>query len=528
MKKNIVIYDYEKTNIKNELDECVQRSNFIQNLKARKIRFIFKYRCAKFIVKDFKILSKPIMHSIVLKFISTNGAYFEDEKGNHKNINFRLILCLIKSFIQDFLTKKGMLNRINNKIDELNNKRNASRYLNLEGIPLYLRTDLCFGLVSGGSVGHIAGVLNNLDSFVKKPIFFTSDFIPTTRDDIEKYIILPDGRYWDFKEIPSINYNNIFSEKAKGLVDDKKISLIYQRYSLNNFSGVELAQYYQVPFVLEYNGSEVWIAKNWGKPLKYEELSMQIEMLNLNYADLIVVVSQPMKDELINRGINEDKILVNPNGVNPHNYSPNIDGKKVRERYQLENKIVLGFIGTFGMWHGAEVLAEAFGKLLNEYPQYKEFVRLMMIGDGMTMPMVKRNLERYDIKDYCVLTGNVPQQQGPKHLAACDILISPHVPNSDGTPFFGSPTKLFEYMSMGKGIVASDLDQIGKVLEHRETAFMVDPGNVNSLLEGIKELIDNEELRLYLGKNAREEAVNKHTWNIHTERIIKNLIKKYE
>ena len=56
-----------------------------------------------------------------------------------------------------------------------------------------------------------------------------------------------------------------------------------------------------------------------------------------------------------------------------------------------------------------------------------------------------------------VLTGLVPQEDGPEHLAACDILASPHVPNADGTPFFGSPTKLFEYMAMGKGIVASNL-----------------------------------------------------------------------
>ena len=75
-------------------------------------------------------------------------------------------------------------------------------------------------------------------------------------------------------------------------------------------------------------------------------------------------------------------------------------------------------------------------------------------------------------------------------MAACDLLASPHVPNSDGTPFFGSPTKLFEYMAMGKGIIASDLDQIGEVLEHDHTAWMVKPGDAESLMLGLKTMID--------------------------------------
>ncbi len=56
------------------------------------------------------------------------------------------------------------------------------------------------------------------------------------------------------------------------------------------------------------------------------------------------------------------------------------------------------------------------------------------------------------------------QSEAPTYLAISDIVVSPTVPNPDGSPFFGSPTKLFEYMAMGKPIVASDLDQIGEVL----------------------------------------------------------------
>ena len=192
-------------------------------------------------------------------------------------------------------------------------------------------------------------------------------------------------------------------------------------------------------------------------------------------------------------------------------------------KYNLSDKTVIGFIGTFGNWHGAEVLAEAFGRLLKEYPEYRKSVRLLMIGDGMTMPLVKEALAKYAVGDACILTGRIPQEDGPAHLAACDILASPHVPNPDGTPFFGSPTKLFEYMAMGKGIVASDLDQIGEILKHEKTAWMVKPGDAESLMLGLKRLIDDAALREKLGRAAREEVVAKYTWKEHTRKIMEKL-----
>ena len=68
---------------------------------------------------------------------------------------------------------------------------------------------------------------------------------------------------------------------------------------------------------------------------------------------------------------------------------------------------------------------------------------------------------------------------------ACDILLSPHVPMSDGSEFFGSPTKLFEYMAMGKAIVASRLGQIADVLDDEETALLIEPGDARKLAEAM-------------------------------------------
>src|SRR5262249_15333070 len=86
--------------------------------------------------------------------------------------------------------------------------------------------------------------------------------------------------------------------------------------------------------------------------------------------------------------------------------------------------------------------------------------------------------------------------------------------------FFGSPTKIFEYMAMGKGIVASRLGQIGEVLTNGETALLVEPGDVEALREAIVRLIQDRELREALGAKAREVAEREHTWTHNAQRVL--------
>ena len=303
----------------------------------------------------------------------------------------------------------------------------------------------------------------------------------------------------------------------------RDVSFVYQRYSTNNYAGISIARDRRVPFVLEYNGSEVWVGRHWGSRLRYEKLADRIERLNVMSADLVVVVSRALADQLAEAGVDRARILTNPNGVDPDRYRPDIDGRGVRTACGWDREVVVGFIGTFEPWHGAEILARAFVALRTADPGLSAQVRLLMIGDGATLPSVRRILDERGAAGSTAFTGLVPQERGPEYLAACDILVAPHLPNQDGTPFFGSPTKLFEYMAMGKGIVASDLDQIGEVIEHGRTGWLVQPGSVDALASGLRTLVADAHLRAGLGAAARARALERHTWREHTRRTIEKL-----
>jgi len=393
---------------------------------------------------------------------------------------------------------------------------------------LFLRTDHWFNLGSGGSVGHVRGVVEGLRNLPVDVHVVSTDYLPGVPADDRFHLCEPD--YGIGRNLPSmaeLQYN----DQVVGFIRERWAewapSFIYQRYSMANYAGTVLRSLYQVPYVCEYNGSFPWVIRQWTKRrLVHEGLVTRVELLNLQTADLVIVVSNGLRDELVGRGVSPERILVNPNGVDPDRYSPTINGSPVRRRYGLEKRLVIGFIGTFGPWHGAEVLAEAFARLLFFSPAYRDRARLLLIGEGPTLEATRERLRQAGALDSVVFTGRVPQDEGPAHLAACDILASPHVPNPDGSPFFGSPTKLFEYMAMGRGIVASRIEQVAEVLKHDSTAWLVPPADPEALAEGLRVLVDDPERRGRLGSAARVEVIARYTWREHTRRIIDKLMER--
>lgn len=390
---------------------------------------------------------------------------------------------------------------------------------------LYLRMDHLFDLQSGGSVAHTAGVINAMREMVPRLTVLSTDRLALVPEDENFHVLTPSYDLGgNVPLLPNLTYTSdvIRWWRAAHL---PRPGFIYGRYSLGNYAGPELRRLLKVPYVCEYNGSAIWITRNWGDGrLRFERVLQTIEDANLLAADVIIAVSEASRAELIERGYPADRILVNPNGVDPEIYAPGVSGAEVRARAGIAtDEIVIGFIGTFGRWHGTQTLATAFGLLLQHRPDLRSRVRLLLVGEGPMMEETRRILAHHEAADRVIFTGLVPQAQGPAHLAACDILASPHVANGDNSRFFGSPTKLFEYMAMGRAIVASDLEQVGEVLSHNETAWLVRPGDPQALAKALEALISSAGLRDRLGRAARKQAVSQHTWHQHTRRIVERL-----
>lgn len=413
---------------------------------------------------------------------------------------------------------------------------------------IYLRTDICFlQHIYGGSVGHTLGILH---AFYKKgyDIFIFSSQMKKTlyqlynRNFYQLHSPLFFYFRWKFQylgwRLESFFSSFFFFLQIVFLVQKWDFSFIYQRYSILNCTGVLLSWYKKIPLILEYNGSEaywfdipdtdVWY-RRW---FRFRWLSYAVEHFNIKNAHTIVVVSQALKDELVLRGLIEQKILVNPNGVNQE-YFESIGMTQKRNELRALHSIkddmfVFGFIGTFGHWHGIELLEYIIPKVCD----VNKSIVFFLIGDGSLKMQAEERLYKYVQEGRVIFTGAIDQHQAPEFLSVCDAFVCPTQPNKDGTRFFGSPTKLFEYMSMAKPVIASHLEQLAEVIYPALTTF-----ETNTIIDQVGLIVDplawddwiqaclycaklSLQERITLGNNARQKVLDHYTWQKHVEKII--------
>lgn len=409
----------------------------------------------------------------------------------------------------------------------------------------YLKTDLWFGVKAGGSVGHMAGVINGFARMGYAVQVFSPGTPELLDASVSSFPVKPPAALGLPFELNNYRYQRIFVKTVASFLADRRPFFLYHRMSVANYASVVLSRLLQVPLVAEYNGSEAWAAKHWGHPLRYHDLAVMAENVMLKHAHLIVTVSNVLRNELIDRGIDPGRIVMHPNCIDPAIFAPNRfrsdDLAALRSTLELEkDDTVVTFVGTFGKWHGAHVLARAIQHIVDGDAEWlaRHRVRFLFVGDGLEMPRVREILASGRTGEFVRFAGLVPQAETPRYLAASDILVSPHVPNPDGSRFFGSPTKLFEYMAMAKGIVASDLEQIGQVLKNslrvpdlplvgeptgREMAVLVRPDDEKELIAGIRFLVERPDWCRHLGANAHREVLARYTWDHHVNAILEGL-----
>lgn len=380
---------------------------------------------------------------------------------------------------------------------------------------VYLRSTPGPGTQAGGAASHIKGVVEALESLGVEVEIISNDLIAGFEHSEDRFTVIPPEPGGGTRALFDIHNNLVFTRGSVPLVVSARPDFIYQRYARFSWAGVVASLRAKRPLFLEYNGSEVWVGRHWDRVGSLDLLE-RYERLNLDAAARIFVVSDVERRNLEARGVRAEKIVVNPNGVDVERFRPGAGGADARRELGIgEQDIVAGFVGTFGPWHGVEKFAEAIKAIPDDVR-----ARFLLVGKGSLYAEVEKQLEAETRAGRVIFTGAVAHGRVPPLLDACDILVAPHVPLADGSEFFGSPTKIFEYMAMGKGIVASRLGQIGEVLTDGETALLVEPGNVDELKGALIKLISDGELRRRLGSTAREAAVKNHTWVHNARRVL--------
>ena len=448
--------------------------------------------------------------------LDPHGARREETRG-------QVILCTPFRFVQDAWVSWQTVRRARRDLNRLERElaqRTTDEFdlrADSDVTPriTYLRTTPAAGTQSGGASTHTIGFITGaIESGARLSLISNDQLAGLDESRVSTTLVEPDSPGLT-RAAFDLRNGMLFSDRALLEIEKQSPDFIYQRYSRFNWTGVEASLRTQRPLFLEYNGSEVWMAKHWGR-VRMSDLLERCERLNLAAATRIFVVAEVERNNLIAAGVAREKIVVNPNAVDVEQFRPKDGGETIRRELGInEGEILAGFVGTFGPWHGVLTLAEAISML----PQNCG-IRFLLVGDGMYRDEVERIVTEAGLRQQLIFVGQVEHRRVPALLDACDMLLSPHVPMTDGSEFFGSPTKLFEYMAMGKAIVASRLGQIGEVLVDNETALLVEPGSARQLADAILRLSGSRELRERLGAAARRAAIERHTWKQNAQRVI--------
>ena len=286
----------------------------------------------------------------------------------------------------------------------------------------------------------------------------------------------------------------------------------YERYCSYQFATSSVTKKWHIPLILEFNASIDEMDLNDGLGLR--PVAAVIEKLVTSRADAVLTVSGVLKQYLVGRGIDGRKIHVLHNAASLEKFSPAIDGGPVRRRLGFSDEdVVVGFVGGFSVWHGAHLLLEAAPLAL----QKNKHIRFLMVGGREGRPRFedfKRGAVERGLAEAFRFTGEVAREKVPEHIAAMDVCVLPWATE------YGSPTKTFEYMAMGKAFVAPAVAALKEVLEHGKSALFVETGNVAQIADALVTLAGDPALRLSLGRNARSLVEQKYNWDRNASEVV--------
>ena len=316
-------------------------------------------------------------------------------------------------------------------------------------------------------------------------------------------------------------------QSAKYLVKQAKHMRPLLIHAASNYicgmAGIEAARRVGVPSIYEMRG--LWHVTRASKEPLYEyteqfALAQKLELETACAADHVLAITEELKKWLIGHGIKENKITVAPNAVNLEEFIICEHDEEYADSLGCRNKIVIGYIGSFVQYEGLDLLIEAVAMLPNHI---KEKVVLLWVGDGPVLKELIQMSNELGISSNMRVLGKKPFSTIPKLYRLVDICAFPR----KGQPVCEiiSPLKPFEAMAMSKAIIVSDVGPLREIIDHGRTGLIHSKDNPESLSQTLLQFINNEDLRINCGREARRWVEETRSWGA-IAKTVSNLYEK--
>lgn len=221
----------------------------------------------------------------------------------------------------------------------------------------------------------------------------------------------------------------------------------------------------------------------------------RIELYLYRSADLIVPNTPAFKENLIQRNISEHKIKVVPNGANLDLFNPaKVSGDTVKKMLGLDEKFVVGYIGTHGLAHSLDFIV----KTISEYRF--SGVHFLFIGDGAEKKNIIQLADEAKLENVTFLAP-VPKDQIPRYLAAIDVSLAPLKRSETFKSVI--PSKIFEAAAMGKPVLLGVEGQAKEIVDSYHSGLCFEPENRASFAKALTKVHSDGDLYNQLSENSK-------------------------
>lgn len=239
-------------------------------------------------------------------------------------------------------------------------------------------------------------------------------------------------------------------------------------------------------------------------------------------ASHVFVQSEQMRQDIAAEGIALDKMTAVPMGVNTSICSA---ADLSRDRKLLPPDVpCLLYLGTLDRMRRMDFLIRVFGFVRNALPA----ARLYIVGAGVDPSdevFLRNEAARLGLESSVVFVGQLPQAEALRYVQEADVCASPFYP----TPVLRStsPTKLVEYMAMGKPVVANDHPEQRRVLEASGAGYCV-PYDERAFADAVVKLLRDPELARLMGRRGRSYVLEHRAYPAIADAVEERLYKIVE
>ena len=285
--------------------------------------------------------------------------------------------------------------------------------------------------------------------------------------------------------------------------------LIYERYSLWSAAGCRAARKLVVPVVTEVNAPLV-LEQAAFRSLVCEKEARAIEAEILAGSTALAAVSRQIAAYLLDAGANPGRVHAIGNAVDTAHFQAATAAAHVPTI--PDDAFVVGFTGSLKMWHGVDTLMAAFREFQTNEPR----AHLLICGDGPKRGWIEGFVAGAGLEDSVTMAGWVDHTDLPGLIARMDVATAPY-PASDDHYF--SPLKLYEYLAMGRPVLASDIGQTAELLTGSQAAVLLPPGDATALAMALQALCDDPVRRAHMSSAAAAEGA-RHDWTGNAAQVV--------